>query len=59
MSYLCGGSRTPGALGGALLEAVGEFARDELEGSHASGAGGLSPLGLLAPVVCRLDMLDW
>jgi hypothetical protein len=34
------------------LEAVGELSSDGLEVTHASGAGGLPPLGLLAPVVC-------
>lgn len=48
---LCRRGRAPGALGSALLESVGELARDQLEGSHAAGTGGLSPLGLLAPVV--------
>jgi hypothetical protein len=41
-----------GALGSALLEAVLEAAGDVLEGPGAAGAGRLSPLGLLAPVVC-------
>ena len=36
------------------LETVLELAWDELERSHASGAGGLSPLGLLTPVVCEV-----
>jgi hypothetical protein len=51
---LCGGrgGGATGALGCALLETVGELAWDELEGSHAAGSGRLSPLGLLAPVVC-------
>lgn len=40
------------ALGGTLLEAVAELAVDGLQVLHAAGAGGLSPLGLLAPVVC-------
>lgn len=33
------------------LEAVGEFAGDGLEVTHASGTGGLPPLCLLTPVV--------
>lgn len=47
-----GGLGTTGTLGCALLEAVAELAGNELEGAHAAGAGGLSPLRLLAPVVC-------
>lgn len=46
------GLDTLGALGGALLEAVAELAVDGLEVLHAAGTGGLSSLGLLAPVVC-------
>jgi hypothetical protein len=41
-----------GVLGEAGPEAVGEAAGDGLEVTHASGSGGLSPLGLLGPVVC-------
>jgi hypothetical protein len=41
-----------GTLGRAGLEAVGELAVDGLEVLHAAGTSGLSPLGLLAPVVC-------
>ena len=41
-----------GTLGSAGLEAVGELAVDGLEVLHAAGTSGLSPLGLLAPVVC-------
>jgi len=41
-----------GTLGGTALEAVGELAVDGLEVLHAAGTSGLSPLGLLAPVVC-------
>lgn len=40
-----------GTLGSALLEAVAELPVDGLEVPHAAGAGGLSPLGLLGPVV--------
>jgi hypothetical protein len=43
-----------GTLGSALLEAVAELPVDGLEVPHAAGAGGLSPLGLLGPVVCLL-----
>lgn len=43
---------TTGVLGGAFLEAVLELAVDGLQVLHAAGAGGLSPLGLLAPVDC-------
>jgi hypothetical protein len=46
------GREATGALGKADLEAVGEAAGDGLEVTHASGSGGLSPLGLLGPVVC-------
>lgn len=41
---------TTSALGGADLEAVVEAAVDLLEVTHSAGAGGLSALGLLAPV---------
>ena len=41
-----------GTLGRASLEAVGELAVYGLEVLHAAGTSGLSPLGLLAPVVC-------
>ena len=41
-----------GTLGRAGLEAVAELAVDGLEVLHAAGTSGLSPLGLLAPVVC-------
>ena len=51
--YLCRGWAT-GTLGGTVAETVAELARDELERAHASGTGGLSPLGLLTPVVCRV-----
>lgn len=40
------------ALGCALLEAILEFAWNQLHRSHAAGAGRLSPLRLLTPVVC-------
>lgn len=43
--------RATSALGCAGLEAVLEFAGDGLERPHAARAGGLSPLGLLTPVV--------
>lgn len=39
-----------GTLGNTGLEAVLEFAVDGLEVTHATGAGGLTALGLLAPV---------
>lgn len=42
---------TTGALGSADLEAVLEATVDILEVAHSAGAGGLSSLGLLAPVV--------
>ena len=42
--------RSPGTMRCALLESVAEPAGDGLEVSRASGAGGLPPLGLLAPV---------
>lgn len=52
--HLCGGSLgATSTLRCALLETVAELAGDELEGAHATGTGGLSPLSLLAPVVCR------
>lgn len=50
--HLRRGGRAASTLGGAGLEAVGELAGDVLERPHAAGAGGLSALGLLAPVVC-------
>jgi len=40
-----------GTLGGTDTEAVAELARDVLQCTHAAGTGGLSPLGLLSPVV--------
>jgi len=40
-----------GALGDTSLEAVLEAAGDVLEVAHAAGTDGLSPLGLLGPVV--------
>lgn len=43
--------RATGALGGASLETILEFAVDGLEVTHAAGAGGLAALGLFAPVV--------
>lgn len=43
---------TARTLGGAGLEAVAELAGNGLQVLHAAGTGGLSPLGLLAPVVC-------
>ena len=43
-----------GALGSASLESVAELAVDGLEVSHAAATGGLSSLGLLAPVVCPM-----
>lgn len=39
-------------LGSADLEAVLEAAVDDLQVSHSAAAGGLSSLGLLAPVDC-------
>jgi hypothetical protein len=45
------GRDATGVLGEASPEAVGEAAGDGLEVTHASGSGGLSPLGLLGPVV--------
>lgn len=49
--YLSGLGAT-GALGGTGLEAVQEAAVDNTQGAHATGAGGLAALGLLAPVDC-------
>jgi hypothetical protein len=46
-----------GTLRRASLEAVGELAADGLEVLHAAGTGGLSPLGLLAPVVCGMMLV--
>lgn len=46
-----------GTLGGTALEAVGELAVDGLEVLHAAGTSGLSPLGLLAPVVCGMMLV--
>ena len=51
-SRLSGRLDAAGALGSTALEAVGELAGDGLQVLHAAGTGGLSPLGLLAPVVC-------
>lgn len=48
-----------GTLGGTGLESVAELAVDGLEVSHAAGTGGLSSLGLLAPVVCRVLISCW
>lgn len=45
--------RSSGTLWRAELEAVLELAWDTLKRSHSAGAGGLSPLRLLAPVVCH------
>merc|ERR1712227_814528 len=42
---------TASALGSTGLGAVAELAGDGLEVLHAAGTSGLSPLGLLAPVV--------
>jgi hypothetical protein len=39
-------------LGHTSAESVLELSWDLLEGSHAAGAGGLSALGLLAPLDC-------
>jgi hypothetical protein len=46
-----------GTLGRAGLEAVGELAADGLEVLHAAGTSGLSPLGLLTPVVCGIKLV--
>lgn len=43
----------PGVLGGAGLEAVLESSGNVLEVAAATSANGPSPLGLLAPVVCK------
>jgi hypothetical protein len=43
---------SPRILWYAELEAVLELSWYLLQGTHASTAGGLSPLGLLAPVDC-------
>lgn len=40
------------ALGKAGLEAVPELSRNVAEFAHATGTGGLSPLGLVGPVDC-------
>ena len=45
--------RTSRTLGRTTLEPILEFSGDVLHRSHTSSAGGLSPLGLLTPVVCR------
>jgi len=42
---------SPGILWCSILETVGKLAGDSLEVTSASGTGGLSSLGLLAPVV--------
>jgi len=47
-----------GVLGGASLEAVLESSGNVLEVAGAASADGPSPLGLLAPVVCRGKELD-
>jgi len=47
-----GGERSPSVLGGAGLEAVLELAGNGAEVTGAASADGLSPLGLLGPVVC-------
>lgn len=43
---------TAGALGSADLESVCEATVDNLQVLRSAGAGGLAPLGLLAPVDC-------
>jgi len=50
---------TASALGSTGLEAVAELAGDGLQVLHAAGTGGLSPLGLLAPVVCSGMLVLW
>jgi hypothetical protein len=45
-------------LGGTGLEAILEFSGNALHVSHTSGAGSLSPLSLLAPVVCILVLAN-
>lgn len=57
-SRLGGGGGATGALGGTLLEAVLELAVDGLQVLHAARAGGLSSLGLLAPVDCGNMLVD-
>lgn len=46
-----------GGLGGAGLEAVLESSGNFLEVAAAAGANGPSPLGLLAPVVCKRNLV--
>jgi hypothetical protein len=46
------GGRSPRALWCTRLESVLEQSGDGLQVTHAAGSGGLSSLGLLAPVVC-------
>ncbi len=51
--HLCGGGAwAPRALGCASLEAIRGTSGNRLQVSHPAGAGGLSPLSLLAPVDC-------
>lgn len=57
-SRLGGGGGATGALGSTLLEAVLELAVDGLQVLHAARAGGLSSLGLLAPVDCGNMLVD-
>ena len=49
------GQRASGALWRACLEAILESPGDRTHVSHAAGADGLSPLRLLAPVVCYVS----
>lgn len=46
------GDGATGTLGSAGLEAVLEPPGNVLQVAHAASAGGLSPLALVAPVVC-------
>ena len=45
-------SRTPRSLRRTSLEPIFELARYFFHRAHAAGAGGLSPLGFHAPIIC-------
>lgn len=55
---LCLVGRASRTLRCASLEAVAELARNVLQRPHAAGPGRLSPLRLLAPVVCKSVVSD-
>lgn len=50
------GRWSPRVLGGTGLEAILELSGNALHVPHTSSTGGLSPLSLLAPVVCNFAL---